>query len=226
MGASRATIDSEVRPCSKCRREQPRELFGRMTGSRDGLASWCNPCRSRLEAERRARRGLKARAKPLVGDGEKQCLRCDVVKPLVDFREAKRGRLGRASYCRPCESEYRRQLTTKSGGRAYARRKTQEYRDRNRERWRFLHRCNMQRRRAIKASADTGLVTKEVLLAIYETDACHYCCRLTERVDRTCDHVIPLTRGGLHHPDNLVMACGSCNSSKGDRTPEEWRSGN
>ena len=40
---------------------------------------------------------------------------------------------------------------------------------------------------------------------------------------QTHDHVIPRSRGGSDDPANLVLACVSCNASKGARTPEEWR---
>jgi hypothetical protein len=39
----------------------------------------------------------------------------------------------------------------------------------------------------------------------------------------TMDHVIPRSRGGSDDASNLVPACKKCNSSKGARTPEEWR---
>lgn len=35
------------------------------------------------------------------------------------------------------------------------------------------------------------------------------------------DHVIPACRGGSNTPKNLVAACMSCNTFKGDRTPDE-----
>ena len=38
----------------------------------------------------------------------------------------------------------------------------------------------------------------------------------------TYDHVIPISRGGSDTADNMVVACVSCNPSKGNRTPEEW----
>lgn len=38
-----------------------------------------------------------------------------------------------------------------------------------------------------------------------------------------CDHVFPISRGGKNVIENLTTACRSCNSSKGDKTPEEWR---
>jgi hypothetical protein len=43
-------------------------------------------------------------------------------------------------------------------------------------------------------------------------------------VDLVVDHVLPFKRGGLSTLDNLVAACRSCNSSKRNQTPSEWRS--
>jgi len=40
--------------------------------------------------------------------------------------------------------------------------------------------------------------------------------------DLTIDHVIPIKQGGPHIIANIVFACGICNSSKGNRTPEQW----
>lgn len=31
------------------------------------------------------------------------------------------------------------------------------------------------------------------------------------------DHLIPRSRGGTHHPDNIVIACSPCNRSRGNR---------
>jgi 5-methylcytosine-specific restriction endonuclease McrA len=51
---------------------------------------------------------------------------------------------------------------------------------------------------------------------------CHYCG--TTRGPFHRDHVFPRSRGGSDEPENIVIACQSCNSAKGDRTPEEWLS--
>ena len=37
----------------------------------------------------------------------------------------------------------------------------------------------------------------------------------------TVDHVLPRSRGGADHWDNLVCACRACNNRKADRTPLE-----
>jgi hypothetical protein len=44
---------------------------------------------------------------------------------------------------------------------------------------------------------------------------CHYCRKRMSRL--TMDHVIPISRGGHHIASNIVPACRSCNSSKGNR---------
>lgn len=49
---------------------------------------------------------------------------------------------------------------------------------------------------------------------------CAYCGR-SGPLDQ--DHVIPLSRGGRHAIANIVPACRSCNSSKGNKFLVEWQ---
>lgn len=51
---------------------------------------------------------------------------------------------------------------------------------------------------------------------------CQYCSKQGSNLH--CDHIIPISRGGSNHPDNLVTACGTCNLQKHAKTPEEWLS--
>jgi 5-methylcytosine-specific restriction endonuclease McrA len=51
---------------------------------------------------------------------------------------------------------------------------------------------------------------------------CVYCARPLDLSVATLDHVIPLAKGGTHHPGNLVAACTSCNRLKGDLMPHEF----
>ena len=37
----------------------------------------------------------------------------------------------------------------------------------------------------------------------------------------TIDHVVPRSKGGTDHIDNLQLLCGACNSKKGNRTQTE-----
>jgi 5-methylcytosine-specific restriction endonuclease McrA len=54
---------------------------------------------------------------------------------------------------------------------------------------------------------------------------CQYCGRpaheLAPREGLTRDHLVPLSRGGTNDWTNVVTACGSCNTRKANRLPEE-----
>lgn len=53
--------------------------------------------------------------------------------------------------------------------------------------------------------------------------ACVYCMKPLTHQQKTVDHVVPLSRGGLHEIGNLTIACGSCNAAKSDRDADEFR---
>ena len=50
---------------------------------------------------------------------------------------------------------------------------------------------------------------------------CQYCSHAFPTHDLTFDHVVPRSRGGRTHWENVVTACGSCNLLKGSRLPRE-----
>lgn len=93
----------------------------------------------------------------------------------------------------------------------------------NRKRYRYVGndnaptaRCGNRQRRGM---SDTEW--RKLRQIIFERDnfACTYC---GSGDDLTCDHVVPLIRGGGNDHDNLTTACRPCNSSKGDKLLEEW----
>jgi 5-methylcytosine-specific restriction endonuclease McrA len=51
---------------------------------------------------------------------------------------------------------------------------------------------------------------------------CYYCKCLITPETLTVDHKIPMSRGGKHHDDNLVVACLKCNKEKGILTDDEF----
>lgn len=63
---------------------------------------------------------------------------------------------------------------------------------------------------------------------------CHYCGSTPISSILHVDHILAVSRGGTNEPDNLITACSTCNSGKGNRklseakyqpalTPEETR---
>lgn len=51
---------------------------------------------------------------------------------------------------------------------------------------------------------------------------CVYCGKSVRAVKCHVDHVIPLAKGGTSQPDNLALACVSCNQAKGE---DIWQRG-
>jgi len=78
------------------------------------------------------------------------------------------------------------------------------------------------RRRARKVEAG-GRHTAEDIRLQYEgqNGRCWWCgCKLDDTYH--IDHRIPLARGGSNDASNIVIACPTCNLSKGARLPQEW----
>lgn len=55
---------------------------------------------------------------------------------------------------------------------------------------------------------------------------CHWCqSPFRSAEDATLEHLVPLCRGGSNRPDNLALACQTCNKTRGNsfRSPTEHR---
>lgn len=74
--------------------------------------------------------------------------------------------------------------------------------------------------RAARRSGDYGRVWKRIRnrALVRAAGRCVYCAGAAA----TGDHVIPESRGGATEDDNVLAACGTCNTSKGARTLREW----
>lgn len=59
------------------------------------------------------------------------------------------------------------------------------------------------------------------LLFARDRQVCAYCARRYGMHDLSCDHVIPVSKGGKHTWTNVVTACRGCNTRKADRSPEQ-----
>lgn len=80
-----------------------------------------------------------------------------------------------------------------------------------------------QRRRARKKGALCTVTPAEVANLLESATCCIYCeANFSNELRPTLEHKIPLSRGGDHTLDNLAVACGSCNSRKGSKTPAEF----
>jgi 5-methylcytosine-specific restriction endonuclease McrA len=75
------------------------------------------------------------------------------------------------------------------------------------------------RKRKASLPADWSAITR----AVFERDeySCTYCGDIPDVLH--CDHVVPLSRGGSSHMENLTTACGPCNIDKGSKLLSEWK---
>lgn len=96
------------------------------------------------------------------------------------------------------------------------------------KRWRERNpdkRCSWEHRRLARKANAKGSYTAEDIAAILVAQR-HRCngpnCGVDILISYTIDHIIPLSRGGSNWPTNLQLLCQPCNSSKSDRTMDEW----
>lgn len=80
----------------------------------------------------------------------------------------------------------------------------------------FLHAASEENRRAEKLGLNQRVEFEEwLLLAIYYGLRCLAC---GEQTKIGMDHVVPLSRGGIHHISNIQPLCKDCNYAKKART--------
>lgn len=162
------------------------------------------------------------------------CTKCGVAQPKTAF--ALNGKERRRPDCKTCRSLAMKKWYAANRERQAARERQRKadnpdvYRERDRDRNRSEHRRALaeirvaRRRSLISASeADSG-VTRTNLRRQYG-DACFYCgvAMTFSRVPKgtpwppnlaTLEHVYPVSLGGTHTWDNVVLACWTCNCRK------------
>jgi 5-methylcytosine-specific restriction endonuclease McrA len=77
-----------------------------------------------------------------------------------------------------------------------------------------------RRAKEINAPGNGWSVKEEKQLIEDYGHRCAYCGNKTDNL--TMDHVVPISIGGAHSIENIVPACGSCNSSKNNNPLLVW----
>jgi len=195
----------EGKTCSVCGKWKPLVSYSPSKSVWDGLLNQCKQCLSRQTWLRR-----------LACQGN--CVDCGAVIS------------SQATWCPQCLAGRRRNVhTAKQGVMGKVCSTCQEWRPLDEfckgDRWDGLsHRCKACRtkraeeRRARIAGVDIDEVD---IGAIFARDGyrCTYCGNIE---NLSIDHIIPLANGGPHCEENLVVACKSCNSSKGAKSLVVW----
>lgn len=192
------------RTCSICGVTKPLTEFGRRKDSPAGFRSACNDCKRIADAA--AMRRWRERNPDLNLERARQW--------RAEHPEEERERYRRYD---AANREKRRLAIAKSRAEnpEHHRELNRKWREANIEISRARCRAYWHRRRSgSDPSAHVDAYAELILL-----QPCAYC-GATDNM--SIDHVVPLSRGGTHDVDNLLPACRSCNSSKGNRLLEEW----
>lgn len=167
---------------------------------------YCNKCHAEYEKMRRASKGIKTKVFSYTTENEKFCTKCLSLKPKTQFYKSSSTSDGLSTACKECLTLY--------ADAEKARISTARYRAKNPEKYKAQHRIHQYNRKAKVKATDDGTVTEELLKILYSDTICPYCLSYVEEDERTIEHVVPLSGGGLHSDSNLVMCCNGCNSSK------------
>ncbi len=157
----------------------------------------------------------------------KICKKCNIQQELSNFHKKKGGKFGVKSSCKGCE-KIRTSLFYKknkeyidSRCKVYNRKNIEEiatYRKswlgKNRDK--TMRYCADRRARKLELTPRLTKEEKKLMEDIYKESRD---LTVVTGVPYEVDHIKPLVKGGLHHPDNLQILTRSENRSKGDSWP-------
>jgi 5-methylcytosine-specific restriction endonuclease McrA len=186
-----------MKTCSKCNETKPLDRFSKNRRSKDGLQVHCKSCEAAWYAANRERKAETGAAWHAANRERKAATNA----AWYATNHERKAETGAAWYAANRE---RMAATVAAWKKANPDKVT----------------AHSQRRRARKRNA-AGTFTSEQWLArlAYHENKCVYC---GSPDNLHIEHQIPLARGGTNWPSNLVPACGTCNRSKGTRTPKQF----
>lgn len=227
-----------TRMCRSCGEEYPAtsQFFTPKKSCLLGLGWHCKPCRAEQERVRRVECADKIAAykrRPEVAARRREL----AARPEKKQRDAEWQRNNREK-CREYGRRYYANHPEKSREYYESHKKEHaqwmrewsdarpEYGREAQRRWRASHPDRVQennrnsdaRRRGAKGSFTRADVTA---MYVRQEGRCLYCNKLVGD-DFHADHYIPIARGGTNLPLNIVIACPTCNLSKGSKLPSEF----
>ena len=208
-------LNSQLRDCKKCGARKPLGDFRKQRLCKFGVGHVCKDCSnsySKMMSNRVPLEEIKNASlekwEDVLTAGGKVCKYCGEWKPLKKLCVSVRSIGGHSNICHSCKRE---RLNAKGFVRKYVpRAMTPEQKELRLAR---IKRHKVKRRSLFSQGTENTLTAKEWrLLKEMYCHCCAYCGRSGIRL--TQDHIVPVTKGGSHTIDNVVPACGSCNSGK------------
>jgi HNH endonuclease. len=190
--------------CSQCATEKPHAEFSKHKSTKDGLFYCCKACnreRNKKYYEKNKEQVLE-RQKKYREENKEQILE----QNRKYYEENKEKVLKRKKKYREDNREYFKKWREEN--REHAIEYAKKYHKENPH----IARANNQKRRAMKKRAAVALTDNERLALQILNEECTLL-----GPGWHVDHIVPLSKGGLHHPDNLQIVRASYNLSKRDK---------
>lgn len=168
------------------------------------------------------------------------CIKCKENKPLENFYKDKQKKSGFKPRCKECEKLYidrerRSEYEKKYWGERKERRadivkrstekNSQKHKKKRKEYLKTDAGINTQRKSGqVTRCKKAGVYVEHVgPLSLYSAQGgiCYLCDNKFTFKDMEIDHVIPVSKGGKHEPENVKMCCGTCNRRKGAKSLSE-----
>ena len=141
---------------------------------------------------------------------------CGLKKPHSSFGKKKDMRDGLQPYCKDCVNKM--SSAYRSTRREHYRELNKKYR--SEDHGKDLHRVYEQKRR----SSSVGVIPSdylEILIDLFGSSCMNPNC--LGGLKLTVDHIVPLSKGGLHCISNMQLLCNLCNIQKGNRVIVDYR---
>lgn len=191
--------------CSRCKEEKSLGDFYKDARKKDGLYPHCKSCHNKLTTDYERRRYASDSEFRQRKQAANQRWAAKNPDKVIAYRTNEEFKDHRREYMRDWRDEHEEHL------RVYDRSYKQNNRPQRAE--------NQARRNARKRLATIEPVDFDEIL---ERDGlwCYLCQSEVEPDDIHFDHVVPLSKGGMHTMDNIRVTHSVCNLRKGDRLLE------
>lgn len=221
--------------CSKCKASKSDDEFAKRSSSKDGLDSRCLVCvreNSKISREKNKNKNSQINLNKLL---KKTCPICREEKNISDFGTNPGSKDGLRNECKQCrnfkskdryendlefrEKESLRHSIIYQNNKAIILDRTKKWSKQNPDK--KVEQAHRRRAR-LYGQLDFDLPPNFVnLIKENQNNKCVYC-SIDIKNKYTIDHVIPISRGGKHSIENIVISCPTCNFSKHTKTLQEW----
>ena len=199
-----------IKACARCGQEKDFTEFHRNCTQPDGRHYYCKVC-SLLAIEKYCESEAGYAKRKAYRESEEGKAK------IKEYRESSAGKASGKKYyeSETGQATHKKYLQSEEV-KASVRRSKERYKKTTRGKLQSRKSC--RKRRAIKLGVTIGTIDEN---AIYKFcgNKCAYC---GSTKNLSLDHIVALSKGGAHCESNLLVACRSCNSSKGTKPVAEW----